>query len=118
MASIDIILSIIIFCSLLLGAGVETAVCSFFRTSANVIVVRNWKAVESPWKPILFSAQDFPPNTSLNCVTDHPGFNPVRLQKWSLRMTACKFKTKGKQQYRQKGSEERLVVRVSIRGLI
>ena len=50
-----IILSIVIFYSLLLGAGVETAVCSFFRTSANVIVVRNWKAVESPWKPILFS---------------------------------------------------------------
>ena len=55
MANIDIILSIIIFYSLLLGAGVETAVCSFFRTSANVIVVRNWKAVDSPWKPILFS---------------------------------------------------------------
>lgn len=62
--------------------------------------------------------QDFSPNTSLNCVTDHPGFNPVCLQKWSLRMAAGKFKTKGKQQYRQKGSEERLVVRVSITGLI
>ena len=40
-----IILSIVIFYSLLVGAGVETAVCSFFRTSATVIVVRNWKAV-------------------------------------------------------------------------
>lgn len=55
MANIYIILSIVIFYSLLLGAGVETAVCFFFRTSSNdyVIVVRNWKAVEGPWKPIL-----------------------------------------------------------------
>ena len=50
MANIYIILSIGIFYSLLLGKGLETAVCSFFRTSANVIVVRNWKAVDSPWK--------------------------------------------------------------------
>ena len=41
-----VILLIVIFYSLLLGAGVETAVCSFFRT-ANAIVVRNWKAVET-----------------------------------------------------------------------
>jgi len=47
-------------------------------------------------------------------VTEHPDFNPVCLQKWSLRMAASKFKTKGKQQYRQKGSEERLVVTVPI----
>ena len=59
--------------------------------------------------------QDFPLITSLKCITDHRSFNPVCLQKWSLRMAACKFKTKEKQQYRQKGSEERLVVRVSIR---
>ena len=52
--------------------------------------------------------QDFPPITSLKCITDHRGFNPVCLQKWSLRMAACKFKTKGKQQYRQKGSEEKV----------
>ena len=53
--------------------------------------------------------QDVSPNASLTCVTEHPGFNPVCLQKWSLRMAASKFKTKGKQQYRQRGSEERLV---------
>ena len=34
-ANFYIILSIVIFYSLLLGAGVETAVCFFFRTSAN-----------------------------------------------------------------------------------
>ena len=48
-------------------------------------------------------------DVTLKCVTQHPGFNPVCLQKWSLRLAAGKFKTKGKQQYRQKGSEERLV---------
>ena len=46
---------------------------------------------------------------TLKCITQHPGFNPICLQKWSLRLAAGKFKTKGKQQYRQKGSEERLV---------
>ena len=59
MANIYIILSIVIFYSLLLGAVVETAVCFFFRTSSNVIVVRNWKAVESPWKPILQPAATY-----------------------------------------------------------
>ena len=58
--------------------------------------------------------QDVSPNASLKCVTEHPGFNPVCLQKWSLRMAASRFKTKGKQQYRQKGSEERLVVTLPI----
>jgi len=74
MANIYIILSIVISYSLLLGAGVETAVCSFFRTSANVIVERNWKAVESLKTDLV--QQEFSPNTSLKCVTDHPGFNP------------------------------------------
>ena len=52
---------------------------------------------------------DIGADVTLKCVTQHPGFNPVCLQKWSLRLAAGKFKTKGKQQYRQKGSEERLV---------
>ena len=54
--------------------------------------------------------QDVSPNTSLKCITDHPGFQPVCLQKWSLRMAAGKYRTKGKEQYRQRGSEERLVL--------
>ena len=52
---------------------------------------------------------DIGADVTLKCVTQHPGFNPVCLQKWSLRLAAGKFKTKSKQQYRQKGSEERLV---------
>ena len=45
---------------------------------------------------------------TLKCITQHPGFNPVCLQKWSLRMAADQFKTKAKERYRQTGdSEER-----------
>ena len=53
--------------------------------------------------------EDLAADVTLKCITEHPGFNPVCLQKWSLRLAAAKFKTKGKQQYRQNGSEERLV---------
>lgn len=41
------------------------------------------------------------------CITAHPGFNAVCLQKWSLRLAADKYKTKGRQKYRQTGSEEK-----------
>lgn len=51
--------------------------------------------------------QDLAPDVNLTCVTEHPGFQPVCLQKWSLRLAADKFKTKGKERYRQTGSEER-----------
>ena len=58
--------------------------------------------------------QDIAPDVTLQCVTEHPGFNPVCLQKWSLRLAAAKFKTKGKKQYKQKGSEERLVIHTTL----
>ena len=51
--------------------------------------------------------QDLFPDVNLTCTTEHPGFQPVCLQKWSLRLAADKFKTKGKERYRQTGSEER-----------
>ena len=51
--------------------------------------------------------QDLAPDFNLTCITEHPGFQPVCLQKWSLRLAADKFKTKGKERYRQTGSEER-----------
>ena len=51
--------------------------------------------------------QDLAPDVNLTCITEHPGFQPVCLQKWSLRLAADKFKTKGKERYRQTGSEER-----------
>jgi hypothetical protein len=55
--------------------------------------------------------QDFPPGTTLNCVTEHPGFNTVCLQKWSLKQSARQYKTKSNRRYKQSvESEERYVV--------
>ena len=51
--------------------------------------------------------QDLGSDVELTCVTEHPGFQPVCLQKWSLRLAAGKYKTKGKQTYRQTEGEER-----------
>lgn len=53
--------------------------------------------------------EDIGADVTLKCVTEHPGFRPVCLQKWSLRLAAGRYKTKGKQTYRQTGSEGRLV---------
>ena len=54
--------------------------------------------------------QDLAPDVNLTCITEHLGFQPVCLQKWSLRLAADKFKTKGKERYRQTGSEERWAI--------
>ena len=51
--------------------------------------------------------QDIPLDVKLTCITEHPGFNPVCLQKWSLRLASWKYKTKSKQRYKQTGTEER-----------
>ena len=51
--------------------------------------------------------EDIQLETTLRCITQHPGFGPVCLQKWSLRMAGERVKTKAKQRYRQTGSEER-----------
>lgn len=45
------------------------------------------------------------PDVNLTCITEHPGLYPLCLQKWSLRLAADKVKTKGKERYRQTGSE-------------
>ena len=50
--------------------------------------------------------QDIGVDVTLECVTQHPGFNPGCLQNWSLRLAATKFKTNGKQHVRQTGSKE------------
>ena len=41
------------------------------------------------------------------CITQHPGFRPVYLERWSLRMAAWTYKTKGNERYRQQADEER-----------
>lgn len=50
--------------------------------------------------------QDLADGKEIKCITEHPGFGPVCLEKWSLRMAADKFRTKGKQRYQLTGSEE------------
>ena len=52
------------------------------------------------------------------CITQHPGFRPVCLERWSLRMAAWKYKTKGNERYRQQADEERFLRSVACREFI
>lgn len=54
---------------------------------------------------VLQEVEDVP-----TCITNHPGFNTLCLDKWSLRLTATKLRTRKKQQYRQTTTEDRLVI--------
>jgi len=40
------------------------------------------------------------------CITLHPSFKTVCLERWSLRLAAGKYKTIDKKSYQQSGSEE------------
>ena len=51
--------------------------------------------------------EDIQLETTLRCITQHPGFGPVCLQKWSLRMAGERVNTKAQQRYKQTGTEER-----------
>ena len=44
--------------------------------------------------------------TTLRCVTMHPGFNTVCLNYWSLRSTAAKYDKIDRRKYRQTGSKQ------------
>ncbi|XP_015754353.1 PREDICTED: uncharacterized protein LOC107334001 [Acropora digitifera] len=59
--------------------------------------------------------QDLQDDETLKCITEHPGFQPVCLEKWSLRLAALKYKTKAKQHYKQKGNEESFLRSVAYR---
>lgn len=59
--------------------------------------------------------EGLPQGQNLSCITDHPGFKPVVLDKWSLRMAISRFNTKEKKTYKQTGSEERLMRAVAYR---
>ena len=50
---------------------------------------------------------DLEEGQELHCITEHPGFRPVCLEKWSLRLASGKYRTTGKQAYKKTGSEER-----------
>ncbi|CAB4003761.1 Hypothetical predicted protein [Paramuricea clavata] len=49
------------------------------------------------------------------CVTQHPGFNSVCLQKWSLKMAADRYKTKDKSKYSQTSTENSFLRSISYR---
>lgn len=59
--------------------------------------------------------RDIQPNVKLQCITQHPGFRPVCLEKWSLRMAADRFRTKSKAKYKETGSEERYLRSIAYR---
>lgn len=44
---------------------------------------------------------DLEEGQELRCITEHPGFRPVCLEKWSLRLASGKYRTKGKQAYKK-----------------
>jgi hypothetical protein len=45
--------------------------------------------------------------SNAKCITQHPAFSTVCLQKWSLKLAADIYKTKGKTKYRKLGAENR-----------
>lgn len=51
--------------------------------------------------------RDIQPDLTLQCITAHPGFKPVCLEKWSLHVAADQFRTKSRERYRETGLEER-----------
>ena len=50
--------------------------------------------------------QDLGEGATVDCITSHPGFAPVCLQKWSLRLASHRYRTSEKKIYRQTGSED------------
>ncbi|XP_067026635.1 uncharacterized protein [Acropora muricata] len=50
--------------------------------------------------------QDLGEGATVDCITSHPGFAPVCLQKWSLRLASDRYRTSEKKIYRQTGSED------------
>ena len=47
------------------------------------------------------------PLDSISYVTQYPGFNPLCLQKWSLKLAADKYKTRSKIKYMQQTTTAR-----------
>ncbi|CAH3153488.1 unnamed protein product, partial [Porites lobata] len=51
--------------------------------------------------------EDLEEGQELCCVTEHPGFRPVCLEKWSLRLAGGKYRTKAREYDKKTGSDER-----------
>ena len=61
--------------------------------------------VESLTREIVL--EDLEEGKELCCITEHPGFRPVYLEKWSLRLAGGKYRTKERVYYMKTGLEER-----------
>ncbi|CAH3145123.1 unnamed protein product [Porites lobata] len=59
--------------------------------------------------------EDLEEGQELCCVTEHPGFSPVCLEKWSLRLAGGKYRTKAREYYKKTGSEERYLRSIAYR---
>lgn len=59
--------------------------------------------------------EDLEEGQQLCCVTEHPGFRPVCLEKWSLRLAGGKYRTKAREYYKKTGSEERYLRSIAYR---
>ena len=55
-----------------------------------------------------FEVQEDVEGQELDCVTEHPGFIPVCLNKWCLRLSADKYMKKDGKRYRKTGFENEL----------
>ncbi|XP_031560222.1 uncharacterized protein LOC116296353 [Actinia tenebrosa] len=53
--------------------------------------------------------------TPPNCIILHPGFRPICLEKWALKQSASKYKTRDKRRYNQIGKESTFLRAVAYR---
>ncbi|XP_028401050.1 uncharacterized protein LOC114524123 [Dendronephthya gigantea] len=61
------------------------------------------------------SSDDDATNTQQTCITNHPGFDAICLNRWSLELAADNFKTRTGQKYRQVSSKNRFLRVVAYR---
>ncbi|CAB3984262.1 Hypothetical predicted protein [Paramuricea clavata] len=54
----------------------------------------------------------------IKCITQHPGFDSVCLQKWSLKLAADKYKTRSKSRYSQVKTQNRFLRSISYREFV
>ena len=83
----------------------ETAKFNFYKTFTNAVqfCCEIDQCVEAALNSeLVLNELETPPE----CITQHPGFRTVCLDKWSQRLSAGKYKTRDRRRYRQNGSEE------------
>ena len=66
--------------------------------------VKNWNLVIQDESKDDLVLEDVPQPPC--CITLHPGFRPICLEKWALRNLARKYTTLDQRRYKQTGSEQ------------